>query len=53
MAEMIGKELWERLLKANEENDAEMVIDLLAMAQVNVFKNYIKFIESQKEPVGN
>ena len=47
MAEMIGKDLWSRINKANEDYDIEMLMELLAMAQLNVCKGYVKFVKEQ------
>ena len=48
---IIGEELLKRIADAEREGNWDMVVDLLAMAQLNATKNYIELIQKESKAV--
>ena len=46
---IIGNDLLNRIEKAEEDGDWDLVLELLAMAQLNASKEYIRLVKEEVE----
>jgi hypothetical protein len=44
---IIGKELLEKIVKAERDDDWDLTVELLCMAQLNAVKNYVRVVREQ------